>query len=518
MSRRSTNWSNGQSGAVMAGFDPGAVQTALYARLAGNLTAIGGGPCEVADRPLPGPALPVVTVGEDNATDSADKTDTGWEYSVTLHQWSDYAGRAEVKHLQMQIDALVSGWVPDIPLYTVREGFRLQFANSFVDENPEIQHGVMTYRLIVDALQPVARWDFTNGDAFSDLMFGNAVAGAIARDSLVYVSSGQARSSSLGLLCEKQSRNKCANTNLKPTTTAGTTPTAGWTTWEVVGRADLPTDVRAGLESIDPQGNVTHVYHGISNGFGSGGISGSVGNTNEHTASVFQYVVSGAVGPTLQGTSHPVYGPEGWVRRELSAAPNNAAVGMSVVALVPSEVYWAGNQLEEQPARSSLIEVSGASATRLGDDVSTIWPANLSATDFTVVVEYEKFGSVIVGDVHHVLQFDAGVHGVPLLRLFMDSALNQRLNDGVSNTSTLPLALNTPVKHAYGVSGSMVFWATDGAFNLSAAVSTGTYSAVRFGVTGPGASAINLPLDGYVRQVALYDLTPTQSVVERLST
>lgn len=78
-----------------------AAQAAVQSRLAADVgvRAQIGDPVRLYDHVPPGAAFPYVTFGETNANDYGTKDGAGLEQTVTLHVFSRYRGRKQVKDI-----------------------------------------------------------------------------------------------------------------------------------------------------------------------------------------------------------------------------------------------------------------------------------------------------------------------------------------------------------------------------------------------------------------------------------
>ena len=368
-------------------------------------------------------------------------------------------------------------------------------------------------------IQPIALYDFTAGDV-PDLIFETLVAGAVSRDSLTFVSSGtQRRTDATGLMSERQITNKCTNTNLKPTDTSGTTPDAAWTTHEAVARDNISSispGAATNLLSIDPQGNVTGVYHSVSNGAGTISVSGVTGNSNTHTGTHWLYVLSGTIRVRLSGsvTFVDVTPSDNWLRAGVVELLPGAAETLIIESLGAAECLWFGSQLEENNARSSLIEVSGATATRLGDNVRVDTVAGLDVNAFAVVVELVTFAQPS-GSFARSLSLDNGAN---VAAEQMESSITTGNQFSVTaNEASVVAGTYTPQSiavHAFGNDNGTLNSAADGIFLGSGAFTApGSYPRTRFGSRPAAISQLN----GYVRRVAVFDVAGTAGVVTALS-
>ena len=96
-------------------------------------------------------AFPFVTVGEDILTANDTDNINMMNCSITIHSWSRYKGRKEVKEIQDQIYSILQK--KDF----IQNGFKfvnIEFssATSFLDSDGETRHGVQEFILIIQEL------------------------------------------------------------------------------------------------------------------------------------------------------------------------------------------------------------------------------------------------------------------------------------------------------------------------------------------------------------------------------
>lgn len=363
---------------------------------------------------------------------------------------------------------------------------------------------------------PIIGWDFTSGGSFPDLDYGAAVAGARGRDSWRFVSSGEARSGPAGLLVEKQSTNKCTNTNFNPTDLTGVTPDGNWSTFEVVTVESLPDDVRNGLPEADPE--ITHVYHGISTAASASSISGLTGNTNGHTSSAFMYVVSGTGAVGLTNSTATTSTAASWNRVEqVNETPLSAAMLLNIGTTEASEIFWYGNVMEERPFRSSPIKTAGSAVTRLRDAASVQTSTfGFDPDNFIVRLKFTKYGTPSAL-FDRVISLDNNVSTMgTFITLFVTPGANLTLGDGNGNDiATGVINLEQEYTVAFGANGTEYAIAVDGVYaGASAYTVQPDYPSLRFGhQLGAGAE-----LDGYLSSVTVFDATWSQPLLEQLST
>lgn len=131
-----------------------ALQSAIYSVLNGDATLSGlvvGVYDDVPQAVDSGdPAqFPYVNIGEAVHTEWDTDTSRGDDATITIHTWSRYAGRKEVKQIQGAIyDVLHRSALAVTGYATVSVDW--QQSESFLDTDGETRHGVQTFRIILD--------------------------------------------------------------------------------------------------------------------------------------------------------------------------------------------------------------------------------------------------------------------------------------------------------------------------------------------------------------------------------
>ena len=137
----------------MSGDGSWPLQKAVYAALSDDagLKALIGDPPRLYDDVPQDTLFPYVTLGEVTTADWGTATEKGTAHRLTLHAWSRYGGRKDVKDIMAAVyDALHEA---DLTL----EGhhlisLRFQFSDVFRDADLETYHGVMRYRALTEPL------------------------------------------------------------------------------------------------------------------------------------------------------------------------------------------------------------------------------------------------------------------------------------------------------------------------------------------------------------------------------
>ena len=124
------------------------LQKAIFTGLSGSVTGLSGANISVYDDVPENTSYPYVVIGEETASNNGTKTVDGLEHTLTIHAWSQYRGRREIKEIMQSVyenlhntDISVSG----ASLVNIRQEF-----NTTLAENDGItRHGVMRFRAVV---------------------------------------------------------------------------------------------------------------------------------------------------------------------------------------------------------------------------------------------------------------------------------------------------------------------------------------------------------------------------------
>jgi len=125
------------------------LQKAIYAKL--NDATISG--ASVSDVPIyddvpEGTAAPYINIGEETAINDGTKTVDAVEHTLTIHIWSEYRGRYEIKHIMQQVYQNLHNTaitVSGASLVNIRQ----EFATTLEEADGITRHGVMRFRAIV---------------------------------------------------------------------------------------------------------------------------------------------------------------------------------------------------------------------------------------------------------------------------------------------------------------------------------------------------------------------------------
>lgn len=96
-------------------------------------------------------AFPYVTIGEDILTDMSTDTELINLVSITIHTWSRYSGRSEVKEIQGQIYTLLNRRRIENASYKF-VNINQVTSQSQLESDGETRHGIQTFNLIIEEL------------------------------------------------------------------------------------------------------------------------------------------------------------------------------------------------------------------------------------------------------------------------------------------------------------------------------------------------------------------------------
>jgi hypothetical protein len=129
-----------------AGYAAGALQRALYARLAGDPVLVAAG-CGVWDDVPEDAAMPYLTLGEAVEVPSSSHDRPGRQVLVTLHVWSRYRGMAEANAVAGRVVELLDHQQRQIPVAGHHlVAFRFVDAVPQRDPDPLIRHVPVRFR------------------------------------------------------------------------------------------------------------------------------------------------------------------------------------------------------------------------------------------------------------------------------------------------------------------------------------------------------------------------------------
>jgi len=91
---------------------------------------------------------PFVVIGDDTLIQFDTDGESGFEATLTIHTWSAYRGRAEVKEMQGAVYNLLHRADLTITGYNVL-GCDFEFSQSMVDSDGVTRHGIQRFRIYI---------------------------------------------------------------------------------------------------------------------------------------------------------------------------------------------------------------------------------------------------------------------------------------------------------------------------------------------------------------------------------
>ncbi len=124
------------------------LQQAIFTALNGNVSGIDSANVSVYDDVPENTVYPYVVIGEETAANNGTKDLDGIEHTLTLHVWSQYRGRREIKEIMQSVyqllhDAAIT--VSGASLVNIRQ----EFNNTLMENDGITRHGVMRFRAVV---------------------------------------------------------------------------------------------------------------------------------------------------------------------------------------------------------------------------------------------------------------------------------------------------------------------------------------------------------------------------------
>ena len=124
------------------------LQKAIYNALSGSVTGIDSASVAVYDDVPEGATYPYIVIGEETSANDGTKDIDAVEYTLTLHIWSQYRGRREIKEIMQSVYDLLHDTgitVSGASLANIRQ----EFNNTLMENDGITRHGVMRFRAVV---------------------------------------------------------------------------------------------------------------------------------------------------------------------------------------------------------------------------------------------------------------------------------------------------------------------------------------------------------------------------------
>lgn len=130
----------------MSGSPAWELQKAVYARLSGDATLVTTLGARVYEDVPDSAAFPYVAIGDDTEAPNDTMGVTGRDSTITIHSWSQYRGKKQIKEIQNRVDALLDRWSPSLTGWNAVQMLQ-EFFETFMDPDGITRHGVSRYRL-----------------------------------------------------------------------------------------------------------------------------------------------------------------------------------------------------------------------------------------------------------------------------------------------------------------------------------------------------------------------------------
>lgn len=124
------------------------LQKAIFTTLNNNVTGVSSAKIPIYDDVPEGSVYPYVVIGEETATNNGTKTLDGVEHTLTLHAWSQYRGRREIKEIMQSVYEKLHNTaitVTGASLVNIRQ----EFSNTLEEQDGITRHGVMRFRAVM---------------------------------------------------------------------------------------------------------------------------------------------------------------------------------------------------------------------------------------------------------------------------------------------------------------------------------------------------------------------------------
>lgn len=124
------------------------LQKSIFTALNGNVTGVSSANIPIYDDVPEGSVYPYVVIGEETTSNNGTKTLDGVEHTITLHVWSQYRGRREIKEIMQSVYEKLHNTaitVTGASLVNIRQ----EFSNTLAEQDGITRHGVMRFRAIL---------------------------------------------------------------------------------------------------------------------------------------------------------------------------------------------------------------------------------------------------------------------------------------------------------------------------------------------------------------------------------
>lgn len=131
----------------MSGSPAWPLQSAVFARLNGDTTLVTTLGAKVYDAVPQSAAFPYVVIGDDTESPRDTMGTTGRDTTITIHSWSRYVGKKQVKDIANRVDELLDRWTPTVAGWNAVQMLNDFGPETFLDPDGITRHGVSRYRV-----------------------------------------------------------------------------------------------------------------------------------------------------------------------------------------------------------------------------------------------------------------------------------------------------------------------------------------------------------------------------------
>jgi hypothetical protein len=124
------------------------LQKAIFSALDGSTVGMDGANVPIFDDVPEDTKYPYVVIGEETASNNGTKTVDGIEHTLTIHAWSQYRGRREIKEIMQSVYENLHNTaitVSGASLVNIRQ----EFNTTMAETDGITRHGVMRFRAVV---------------------------------------------------------------------------------------------------------------------------------------------------------------------------------------------------------------------------------------------------------------------------------------------------------------------------------------------------------------------------------
>ncbi len=124
------------------------LQKAIFTALNGTVTGVSSANIPIYDDVPEGTVYPYVVIGEETSSNNGTKTLDGVEHTLTLHVWSQYRGRREIKEIMQSVYEKLHNTaitVTGASLVNIRQ----EFSNTLAEQDGITRHGIMRFRAVL---------------------------------------------------------------------------------------------------------------------------------------------------------------------------------------------------------------------------------------------------------------------------------------------------------------------------------------------------------------------------------